>query len=90
MFLDINTHIRFEGNDRNAQVSFSNLEAFAGPAQSPRVDVPPSAAVSGSLAGVKRRVDTVPSVWRIANGMVPVSPIGTTGSLPRIDATGRT
>ena len=62
MFLDITTHIRFEGNDRNAQVSFSNLEAFAGPAQSPRVDVPPSAAVSGSLAGVKRRVDTVPSV----------------------------
>ena len=62
MFLDINTHIRFEGNDRNAQVSFSNLEAFAGPAQSPRVDVPPSAAVSGSLAGVKRRVDKVPSV----------------------------
>ena len=57
MFLDINTHIRFEGNDRNAQVSFSLLEA-----QSPRVDVPPSAAVSGSLAGVKRRVDTVPSV----------------------------
>ena len=57
MFLDITTHIRFEGNDRNAQVSFSLLEA-----QSPRVDVPPSAAVSGSLAGVKRRVDTVPSV----------------------------
>ena len=62
MFLDINTHIRFEGNDRNAQVFFSLLEAFAGPAQSPRVDVPPSAAVSGSLAGVKRRVDKVPSV----------------------------
>jgi hypothetical protein len=62
MFLDITTHIQFEGNDRNAQVSFSLLEAFAGPAQSPRVDVPPSAAVSASLAGVKRRVDTVPSV----------------------------
>ena len=59
MFLDINTHIRFEGNDRNAQVSFSNLEAFAEPAPSPRVDVPPSAAVSRSLAGVKRRVDSV-------------------------------
>ena len=38
------------------------LEAFAGPAQGPRVDVPPSAAVSGSLAGVKRRGDKVPSV----------------------------
>ena len=35
-FLDINTHIRFEGNDRNAKVSFSNLEAFAGPARSVR------------------------------------------------------
>jgi len=23
--------------------------------------------------------------WRIANGMVPVSPMGTTGSLPKID-----
>ena len=64
MYLDITTHIRFEGNGSNAQVSFSLLEAFAGPAQGPRVDVPPSVAagVSGSLAGVKRRVDKVPSV----------------------------
>ena len=28
--------------------------------------------------------------WRIENGIVPVSPIGTTGSLPRIESTGRT
>ncbi len=28
--------------------------------------------------------------WCIANGMVPVSPIGTIGSLPRIDSTGIT
>ncbi len=62
MFLDITTHIRFEGaegNGRNAQVTFSLLEAFVGPAQGPSVDVPPSAAVSGSLVGVKRRVDKV-------------------------------
>ncbi len=52
MFLDITLHLRFEGNGRNAQITFSLLEAFAGPAQGPRVDVPPSAAVSGSLAGV--------------------------------------
>ncbi len=62
MFLDITTHIRFEGNGRTAQVSFSLLEAFAGPSQGQRVDVPTSAAVSGSLAGVKRHVDKVPSV----------------------------
>jgi hypothetical protein len=64
MFLDITFHIRFEGNGRNAQVTLSLLEAFAGlgPAQGPRVDVPLSAAVSGSFDGVKRRVDKVPTV----------------------------
>ncbi len=69
MFIDITTHIWFEGNGSNAQVSFLLLEAFAGPAQGPRVDVPPSAAVSGSLAGqgVKRRVDKVPSVLANCN-----------------------
>jgi hypothetical protein len=43
MFLDNILNFRIEGN---AQVTFSLLEVFAGPAQGPRADVPPSAAVS--------------------------------------------
>jgi hypothetical protein len=35
------------------------LEGFARPAQGPRIDVPPSAAVSRSLSGIKCRADKV-------------------------------
>ncbi len=88
MFLDITPYIRFEGNGRNAQVTFSLLEEFAGPAQGLRGDLPlsaPDPSLVSNAASTKSL-----AFWRIANGMVPVSPIGTTGSLPRIDATGRT
>jgi hypothetical protein len=76
--------------EEDPQVVFPLLEAFAGPAQGPCVDAPPSAAVSLSLFGVKCHVDKILAVWHIANRMVPVSLIGTTGSLPRIDFPGRT
>ncbi len=65
--------------ENNPQVAFSLLEAFAGPAQGQRVDVP-SAAVSFKLAGVKRRVDKVASILahckrncaRVTGGLVGV------------------
>ena len=59
MVLDNNIKLWTEGDEL---LAFLRLEAFAGPAQGPSVDIPPSAAVSGPLSGVKRSIDKVPCV----------------------------
>ncbi len=49
-----NSYCRFKAGRKSGWVS-SFLAAFAGPAQGPRVDVPPQTTVTGSLSSILHR-----------------------------------
>jgi hypothetical protein len=67
------------------QPPFHSLH-IAGPSKCPRVDKPHPA----SVAGTRPAVGAPGKKVRMWYGMVPVSPTGTTGSVPRICSMGMT